>query len=396
MRIALVSQEYPPETAKGGIGTQTYAKAHGMARRGHEVYVISRNTAGTRREARDGEVHVTRVPYERMAIYTDAADWTIYSAEVAAEVAQRNLQTPLDLVEFPEWGCEGYVHLLNQTQWNKVPTVIHLHGPLVMLAHTLGWPEKDSEFYRAGRHMEGTCVRLADAVFSSSACSARWCEREYGLEAERIPVLHTGVDIRHFCPRARNGPGRLTILFAGKIARNKGVGVLLDAACRLRSEFPDLRLRMLGQGEKEVVAELQTRASQGGSDGLLELPGFVSREALPAELGSADIFAAPSRYEGGPGFVYLEAMACGVPVIACEGSGATEVIRTGENGLLVPPDDVDALVNALRRLLSNRPERDEMGARARRYIEAEADNEMCLRRLEAFYTAVIARTGVIR
>ena len=154
-------------------------------------------------------------------------------------------------------------------------------------------------------------------------------------------MLHTGVDTRHFRPTMRNGEARPTILFAGKVAWNKGVGVLLDAACRLRSEFPGLRLRMLGRGEKEVVAELRTRASQGGGDGLLEVPGFISREELPAEMGSADVFAAPSRYEGGPGFVYLEAMACGVPVIACEGSGATEVIRTGENGLLVPPDDVD-------------------------------------------------------
>jgi glycosyltransferase involved in cell wall biosynthesis len=399
MRICFVSQEYPPETAKGGIGTQTYAKAHGMARLGHEVHVISRGCDSTRREYDDGDVRVTRLPHDRMAVYTEAADWVAYSAEVAAEVAAKHEQTPLDLVEFPEWGCESYVHLLNQTQWNRVPTVLHLHGPLAMLATTLDWPEKDSEFYRTGVHMEGTCVRLADAVYSSSACSARWCEREYGRKADSIPVIHTGVDIRHFRPKKRVAEGagrreRPTIVFAGKIARNKGVGTLLEAACRLLADYPDLRLRMLGRGEKEVFAELRWRAARSGTPSLLELPGFVDRDGLPAELGCADVFAAPSRYEGGPGFVYLEAMACGLPVIACEGSGAAEVVHHGENGFLVPPDDVDALAATLHGLLADPRQRELIGAAARRYVEANADVRLCLKRLEAFYREVVASAAV--
>src|SRR6266851_7081721 len=202
MRICLVSQEYPPETADGGIGYQTYAKAHGLACRGHQIHVISTSEDHRRQEYADGPVHVLRIPgyWDRMPICSKPVEWITYSAEVAAAIAGLHAQSPLDLVEFPEYGAEGYVHLLNQTKWNHIPTVIHLHGPLVMFAHAMGWPEIDSEFYRVGTMMEGTCLRLADAVYSSSACSAQWCARYYGLASDRIPVLHTGVDTHLFRP----------------------------------------------------------------------------------------------------------------------------------------------------------------------------------------------------
>ncbi len=390
MRIALVSQEYPPETAKGGIGTQTFLKAHGLAALGHQVHVISRSPKAERTEHANDGVHVTRIAgfESRMAVHTEAADWLSYSAEVAAAIASLNARTPLDVIDFPEWGAEGYMHLLNRAEWNRIPTVIHLHGPLVMFAHTMGWPEMDSEFYRTGSVMEGTCLRLADAVFSSSRCSAEWCAKHHGLKSDDIPVLHTGVDTELFAPRAVAKASRPIIVFAGKLARNKGVHLLVEAACELAREFPGLHLRLLGRGEPRVIAELQSRAQSTGLAELLDLPGFVERAQLPEHFSRAHVFAAPSQYEGGPGFVYLEAMACGLPVIACEGSGAAEVVRHGENGLLVPPQNVEALVAALRELLRDSAKRQAMGERARSFVVAEADSRVCLKKLEAFYAAV--------
>jgi len=387
MRIALVSQEYPPETAKGGLGSQTFLKAHGLAALDHEVHVISRSPEGKLSTRDDHGVQVTRVPGfdARMEIFTEAADWLTYSAEVAAALATLHAKTPFDLVDFPEWGAEGYVHLLNQTEWNRVPTVIHLHGPLVMFAHTMGWPELDSEFYRTGTAMEKTCVQLADAVFSSSACSADWCAKHYGVKRERIPVLHTGVDTKLFSPRAVPKAKRPTIVFAGKLARNKGVHLLVDAACELAHEFPELHLRLFGRGEPMIVEELRRRAQSAGWPDLLDLPGFVDRTELPEHFSRAHVFAAPSQYEGGPGFVYLEAMACGLPVIACAGSGAAEVIAPQQTGLLTTADDAGALTGLLRRLLNDDKLRAGLGGRARRYVLEHADSQACLKRIESFY-----------
>lgn len=395
MRICLVSQEYPPETAKGGIGTQTYLKAHGLAQLGHETYVISRAPAGGRTEVRTGEVLVVRIasPSNRIPIHTEVADWISYSAEVAAELHHLNARVGLDLVEFPEWACEGYFHLINRTHWNSVLTVIQLHGPLVMFAHTIGWPEIESEFYRVGSSLESTCLRLADAVYSSSQCSADWCARHYILAGKSIPVMHAGVDTGLFAPQSVPKAKRPTIVFAGKIAENKGVFMLLEAALGLAAEFPGLHLRLLGRGDEKTIARLRQRAAGAGYHELLDLPGFIQREDLPQHFSRAHIFAAPSIYEGGPGFVYLEAMACGLPVIACEGSGAAEVIRHGESGLLVPPGNVQALADALKSLLKSPEAREKTSRFARQHALASSDSAACLRKLETYYAGLIERHG---
>jgi glycogen synthase len=393
VRIGLVSQEYPPETAKGGIGTQTYLKAYGLTALGHDVRVISRSPGDQRSEREEGGVLVIRVPSSPMPVYTELADWLSYSQRVAEEIAHQHADAPFDILDFPEWACEGYVHLLNQSEWNRIPTVIHLHGPLVMLARTLGWPNLESEFYRIGVQMEAASLHLADAVYSSSACSADWCTKEYSLDRKRIMVKHTGVDTGLFYPRPIAKAAAPTIVFVGKMVSNKGVDVLVDAACAIADDFPGLRLRLLGGGEKSVIDSARKKVEERGLERMLDMPGYVDRKDLPDELSRAHVFAAPSQYEGGPGFVYLEAMACGLPVIGCRGSGAAEVIREGENGLLVPPNDIPKLVKALYRLLDDSGEREAMGARAQKFVLEQADYKRCVAQIAAFYQQVITDTN---
>ena len=126
MRIALVSQEYPPETGHGGIATQTYTKAHGLADLGHEVYVISHSLDSARHEYETSGVRVIRIPGfdGELPLYTEIARWITYSALVASEISALDSQVELDLVDFAEWGSEGYVHLVNSTSWGRIPTVI--------------------------------------------------------------------------------------------------------------------------------------------------------------------------------------------------------------------------------------------------------------------------------
>lgn len=395
MRICLVSQEYPPDTASGGIGSQTYAKAHGLASRGHEVTVLSASRTEARRERRDGQVRVIRIPgfHPRMDLNTEPARWLTYSAEVAATLSGLHSRIPFDLVDFPEYGGEGYIFLLNRTQWNHVPAVVHLHGPLVMFTHMMGWPEPNSEFHHVGTAMESTCFRLADAVYSSSERSAGWCTQYYGARPGPIPTIHSGVDVRLFRPDPAPKATWPTVVFAGRIDSNKGVATLVDAACVLAEEYPELRLRIIGAGDPVFIESLRKKSRDHGKPALLEFAGYVPREELPAHLNQAHVFAAPSVYEGGPGFVYLEAMACGLPVIACEGNGASEVVRPGENGFLVPPRDAESVAQALRLLLSNENLRRSMGQRGRGLVEAEADSRVCLKRLETFYATVVQHRG---
>jgi glycosyltransferase involved in cell wall biosynthesis len=433
MRLCLVSQEYPPETARGGIGTQAAAKARGLAARGHAVTVVSHSPTGWRTDVTEDGVRVVRVPFDERLAATEPAQWLARSWAVASELAAWPAAEAPDLIEFAEYGAEGFIYLMNRPDTRREvdrgsppdpvrdseaprPAVaIQLHGPLAMFSATMGWPAPGSEFARVGAMMEAACVRRAEGVYSSSRCSADWCAREYGRAGD-IPVLHTGVDTERFAPRPRSAGqrsaeerlaggrpagerpagARPTVLFVGRIVRNKGVEPLLEAVLGLRAEVPGARLRVVGTGESPLIERLRHRAAQAGAPEALELAGYVPRDQLPEEYAAADVFAAPSVYEGGPGFVYLEAMACGVPVIGCAGSGASEVIRDGATGLLVPPSDVDALRDALRQLLTDDALRQRMGAAARRYAVEDADTRRCLDRLEAFYADLIACTEAAR
>jgi glycosyltransferase involved in cell wall biosynthesis len=254
-----------------------------------------------------------------------------------------------------------------------------------MFAHAIGWPDPNSEFYRVARMMEETCLRLADAVYTSSRCSADWCERHYKLDAASILVMHTGVDTSLFRPMPVTKNPRPTVVFVGRIETNKGVQLLVDAGCRLGKSFPDLQILLLGRRNQKIVRELTEKVAAAGYPNMIALPGQIGQEQLPDFLSRAHVFAAPSDYEGGPGFVYLEAMACGLPVVACNGSGAAEVIQHGVTGYLIPPRDVDLLHDVLARLLADASLRSDIGQRARNFVEREANSIDCLNRLESFY-----------
>jgi glycosyltransferase involved in cell wall biosynthesis len=175
----------------------------------------------------------------------------------------------------------------------------------------------------------------------------------------------------------------------GKIERNKGIILLVDAAIKLARSIPELQLRLIGRGNFDLISEIKAKTRAAGLADLLDLPGHLGREELPAELSKAHVFAAPSVYEGGPGFVYLEAMACGLPVVASEGSGSSEVITDGETGVLTSANDPAALSNALYRLLSNPDEALAMGKRGRNYVESHASSTDCIRRIESLYLAIV-------
>src|SRR5262249_35300535 len=151
-----------------------------------------------------------------------------------------------------------------------------------------------------GTAMERACVRLADRVYSSSACSTRWCQRHYGGPAS-IPTIHLGVDVDRFrpVPGPEQPPNNVppNIVFVGRLAESKGVVDLLEATLPLTRTFPGLRLTLVGPGTPALTARLADRAEQAGAPDLLDLRGPLRHADLPAVLGTASLLALPSYYE---------------------------------------------------------------------------------------------------
>jgi glycosyltransferase involved in cell wall biosynthesis len=180
--------------------------------------------------------------------------------------------------------------------------------------------------------------------------------RKLGGEPDRIRVVPMGVDLQQRfvpgCPRPR---GR-TLIFAGRLVEKKGVSVLLEAMAQLQAEAPDCRLLIAGTGPLRPA--LETRAADLGIADRVEFLGSYRNHDLPALLRRGDIAVYPFlRAAGGDqeglGLVMVEAMGCGLPVVAGDLPAVHDVIEDQHTGLLVTPGDPAALGRTLLRLLDD-------------------------------------------
>jgi GalNAc-alpha-(1->4)-GalNAc-alpha-(1->3)-diNAcBac-PP-undecaprenol alpha-1,4-N-acetyl-D-galactosaminyltransferase len=150
------------------------------------------------------------------------------------------------------------------------------------------------------------------------------------------------------------------IFAAGRLTRQKGFDVLLRAVAACRAEHPEWWLIILGEGEERSA--LQEQARRLGIGSAVTLPGYV--DGVSRLLRRGDLFVLSSRYEGFPN-VLLDAMMCGLPVIATDcPSGPRRIIRDGVDGLLVEPGNVDALTAAMKRLIETPELRKRLASRS--------------------------------
>jgi glycosyltransferase involved in cell wall biosynthesis len=259
--------------------------------------------------------------------------------------------------------------------------------------------------YVAERHR---VVRTAArAVFARAAyvtaCSddLRDRARRMGAAQDRTLTIPYGVDVRRFAPdparraavRRAIGVGDAPFVFAaGRLVAKKGFGVLIDAADRLRSAYPALRVLIAGDGDMRT--ELEARAQR--TDGAVRLLGARAQDEVGQLAAAADVVAVPSVHDeagnvDGLPNVALEALATATPVVASDAGGLRQVIEDGGTGRLVPERDPAALADALRWVLDHPAEAAGLGAAGRARVEACYGWTQVAARLEAVYDA--AATG---
>jgi glycosyltransferase involved in cell wall biosynthesis len=206
--------------------------------------------------------------------------------------------------------------------------------------------------FRTGpfRHVERGLARLAERVIVITDALARFNVERVGIPARKLTTIHYGLDGP---PEAwgANPPdtvpdGAPVLLAVSRLVEQKGIDVALRALPLVRQQIPDARLVVLGEGPER--ARLEALARELGVGGSVHLPGRAPDVA--AWLRRADVLVHPARWEGF-GLALLEAMLCSLPVVASRVSSIPEIVVDGETGLLVPPDDPEALAAALLRML---------------------------------------------
>ena len=222
----------------------------------------------------------------------------------------------------------------------------------------------------------------ADLVIANSAYTLGLVTR--AAPRARVVAIPLGVDAHRFSPgtgdRAREQFGvdrdKRVVLSVARINRYKGFDVVFRALAAL-PETVRRGFRYLIAGRGADLEPLQREVEQLGLTGIVRWLGYVAEADLPDVYRAADLFAlctreAPESAEvDGFGLVFLEAQACGIPVVGTRSGGIPDAVREGDGGWLIAEDDRDALTRIVGRLWENPAEFREMGRRARSRVEAE-------------------------
>ena len=261
----------------------------------------------------------------------------------------------------------------------RCPVVLQLHGSDFAGCHE-----------RAGaamRHAARMILERAALVVVPTERLAAWVrgiarQARIALVPPPVPLADVGAPLAQR-PRL--------VLFLGRLEPRRGVFELVDAAAAVRREVPGLRLIFAGEGERTALAE---HAQRLGLADAVRFTGWVGPSGKRALLDSAAVLAAPS-YEDGLPLAVLEAMAAGVPVVACSSPGVLEAVSDGVTGLLAAPGDAATLARRLLRLLLEPDTAARIGAAARESARLRFSPERSVAALEQVYAEVgLTREGL--
>ncbi|MGK2903251.1 MAG: glycosyltransferase family 4 protein [Mycobacterium sp.] len=356
-RVLLVTNDFPPR--RGGI--QSYLEAlvgELMSVGTHELTVYAPKWKGARDYDDQAGYRVVRHPTTLMVPEpTVATRMRVLIAEHDIETVWFGAAAPLALLSPLARGA-GATRVVASTHGHEVGWSML---PLARAALRRIGDDTDVVTYVSGY----TRGRFA-AAFGPRACLER---------------LSPGVDVGRFVPddaarlelRARYGLGdRPVVLCLSRLVPRKGQDMLIRAFGRIQARVPGAVLVLVGGGPYRE--DLQKLAQRSGVAADVLFTGGVPAQELPAHHAMADVFAMPCRTRGagldveGLGIVYLEASACGVPVVAGRSGGAPETVRDGETGRVVDGADVDTIATAVGDLLADPDTAARMGAAGREWV----------------------------
>jgi len=360
MNVLLINYEYPP--VGGGAGNATMFIARALHQLGHRATVLTSAYAGLEGPSEDGGVKIVRLNVRRSA--PDRASPREMLSFVFAALRGAPSIAASEAIEavivFFTLPCGPVALRLHHTM--RLPYVVSLRGGDVPgLVPEIAWQHKLLSSVRRG------VLRFARAIVANDEGLAR-----LSCIADPFPVkvIPNGVDTRFFVPRVRprDGRGPVTVLFVGRFHRQKNLPFFLQQLARLRSDSPDSwRISMVGDGEER--ASIEEWARRLGLMDIIAWHGWQSNKGRLLSLyQEADVVVNPSLYEGMPNVV-LEAMACGLPVVASAIPGNESLVLPRTTGFLFNPGDGKAFCAALQEIREKPAWASTLGQNGRRRVE---------------------------
>lgn len=396
MRVLVIAHLYP-NRLQPSLGHFVRKQVEGLVERGHEVVVVSPRPffvpglpRGGATVPRVDEVGGVTVHYPRFFKLPGRLDlgtfgWFCHLG-LARTVARIRRDFPFEMIHGHMAVPDGFAAVLLGRRYG-VPVVVTERG------YMNRYPDRDRFCRAAARFVVEGADQL---VFVCRALADR--AAALGTPRREPRIVYTGLDHAAFRPgdavEARRELGLPEdgeiVLSVAQLVQKKGNVHLVRAFARVAGERPRALLVLVGSGRDEEMLRAEAAAL-----GIAERVRFAGQQPGPRVarfMVAADVFALPSLKEGFPN-VLLEASASGLPLVAAAVDGVPELVRDGDNGLLVPPADPSALAGALLRLLGDPAERARLAGAARHKATTEFSWTRHVDQMDGLYREMGARHG---
>jgi glycosyltransferase involved in cell wall biosynthesis len=414
LKVALISSEFSGLPGSGGIGTYFDHLARGLARAGCDVEVFTSGRAGD-------------LPERQGVVFHHLGDASAPDFAVFAGLAfrDRHKQKPFDVLECGELKAEGAW----AARWVKdLAFVVRLHSPSVILNRYMDFPLTPWAYLkkiffqltvalgarRRGLPMppiylepfafswnqladfeERAMTQSADLVLVMNGEMREFANGAWGIDPNAVEIVPNP-----YLPEERtpsNPPEQKVIGFIGRIEPRKGVLELAKALCQVLPDFPDWKVKIAGSSTGSCVSGVDPAAvvkkQLAGFGGQVEFQDRIEPSNVPDRLASVSLCVFPSIWETFS-YVTLEAAQAGKAIIGTRTGAVPEILDEGRAGLIVPPGDVKALAEALRKLMSDADLRAKLGAAAQQRFEERFHPDRVMGEILEVYREAVARASL--
>ncbi len=366
-----MSYEFPPYG--GGEAVYTYDLMKALQSRGADVMLITAHHSKLTNENNHSTVSVNSITIPGLKTT---------SFMLRASRKLREISKDFDVVHYTNDYC-GFGSSRARLGRPVLATIHHTHsleaasvspylneGPFRRIAF------KISETLTS--RMEKSTLKNADGVVAVSEFTAKNALAIYPFLKDKVSVVHDAVDDTRFSPninpesfrKAWNLGNCPTVVYVGRLAASKGLRFLIDSFKEVLLAVPDAKLVLVGSGSKQEQSNIISQISKLELRSSVILTGRISAEDLPKAYAASDLVVLPSLVEGF-GLVLLEAMASCKPVVATTLGPTEEIIKDGEEGILIQKGDSHMLAESIKLILQNKTLANRMGLRGRRKIEEQ-------------------------
>lgn len=387
MHICFISQEYPPETGWGGIGTYTFEMAHGLAKFGHQVTVIAHANGVEKVETYDNvKVHrILPAPAfdNKRGLWRLNKYWPGFAWAALKRLRLVHHTKPIHLVEAAEGRADSLFVLLKR---QRPKIVVRLHTALMFLNQINGIAPNYRHKFQYWQ--EKRVIQSADAITSPTQAMLDLTRTWTKFDSKSVQVIPNPVNTATFFPASVQ---RLSeVLYVGRLEHRKIFG-LAEAIPSILKRNKNVTIRFLGKDSLDnngMSWRERILASVPPEQRHRLVFQHARRKELVHYYRKAGLATLPSVWENFP-YAILEAMACGTGAVCTRVGGYPELIEDRVSGILVPPSDPAALTEAICELADDPAQQERLGKRAReRVLDCFATERIVPRMLE-FYQSVL-------